>query len=567
MSTNNPWVGPLQRSYNSIKATLISKLKTNVPEITDYSEGNILIMIISIFAAIAEVIHYYIDNTAQETFFITARRYSSLQKHAKLVDYHIKAGIPSTVDLMLYREENKILNSDILIPVNTYFKSNDGKSWYSTKTILWPKNTYSIKVPVEQKSQASVNPINFGTITDPNIEIELGKLPTDQKYCEGTMSLTIGGDAWELVETFAYANANSKVFKVELNELNDPIILFGDGKYGIRPPIGSSITGNYYLTYGSLGNLPPNSFSSVPSNLLVIQNDLRVTNLLSSTGGSDYETFDMLKEHIPLSIKTLGVAITKDDYESLAKMVPGVNKAYVNYICGKYVEIYISPDNGGEASQALLDTVDRALSKSKVLTTILTIKPTKEHQIYLELDIHGKRSFNKSDISNQVTMALLNQYSNQASDINKTIRLSDIYALVDNLTLVDFLKIKNLYFIPIPIPENLNQPTLQISNYNQEYFKQGVTSETLQIKIISATNFEIQTNTGLTYTGTYGQALTITSLNCKFNITIGNEGMSYNIGDIYKINIQPMNDDLVPIDYTIPILSLQNIKLNIYESI
>lgn len=304
MSTSNPWLNPLQRSYNSIKATLISKLKAKIPEITDYSEGNILVIILSVFSAIAEVLHYYIDSTAQESFFITARRYSSLYKHAKLVDYHIKSGIPATVDLMLYREGNKMLTTDIVIPVNTVFKSSDGKQWLTTKTISWPKNSYSIKVPVEQKNIISTNLIDFGMVTDSNIQIELGKLPTNQKYVEGSMVLTIGNDTWNIVETFAYSNSNSKVFKVEVDEVNEPIIIFGNGKYGMKPPIGSNVYGRYYVTFGSLGNIGPNTFNTVPQDLLNIQNDLKVTNIVSASGGSDYENFNMLKDHIPLSIKT-----------------------------------------------------------------------------------------------------------------------------------------------------------------------------------------------------------------------------------------------------------------------
>ena len=58
MSTSNNWLNPYQRSFNNIKAKLISELRLQIPEITDYSEGNIFVIIISIFAAIAEVIHY-----------------------------------------------------------------------------------------------------------------------------------------------------------------------------------------------------------------------------------------------------------------------------------------------------------------------------------------------------------------------------------------------------------------------------------------------------------------------------------------------------------------------------
>lgn len=71
MSTSNPWLTPFQRSYNDIKAKLIQSLNERVPEITDMSEGNIFILTLSIFAGIAEVIHYYIDGMAREAFLKT----------------------------------------------------------------------------------------------------------------------------------------------------------------------------------------------------------------------------------------------------------------------------------------------------------------------------------------------------------------------------------------------------------------------------------------------------------------------------------------------------------------
>lgn len=48
MSTSNNWLNPYQRSFNDIKAKLISELRLQIPEITDYSEGNIFVIIISI---------------------------------------------------------------------------------------------------------------------------------------------------------------------------------------------------------------------------------------------------------------------------------------------------------------------------------------------------------------------------------------------------------------------------------------------------------------------------------------------------------------------------------------
>ena len=181
MSVSNEWLTPLQRSYQQIKEKLISNLKLKIPEITDFSEGNIFIILISIFAAIAEVLHYYIDNMGQETFFTTARRYSSLLKHAKLVDYHVKAATAARVDVNITKADGTPIASDLQIPVNTKFTAADGTPFLSTKTVIWEKDTYGINVPLAQKELK--DNINFGVVTSPDMIITLGDLGSGNWDC------------------------------------------------------------------------------------------------------------------------------------------------------------------------------------------------------------------------------------------------------------------------------------------------------------------------------------------------------------------------------------------------
>ena len=423
MSTSNPWLTPFQRSYNDIKAKLIQSLNERVPEITDMSEGNIFILTLSIFAGIAEVIHYYIDGMAREAFLPTCRRYSSLYKHAKLVDYHIKSAIPSSVDLTVYMQDGTSFPVDINVPQNTVFNSKDGKPWITTRNVTIEKGTYTYKVPVAQKE--AVAEVELGTYTSHDIIITLGDLPADRKYVEGSMVLTIDGEAWTLVDTFAYSGPGDRVYKVELDSTLQPYLVFGDGQFGRKPTIGSQIKGQYYLTYGSSGNIPSNQFDKVPEVMSDVTSGLSITNTIAATGGSDYEDFDTLKEHIPLSIKTLGVAITKEDYEAIAMLIDGVDKAYCNYICGKYVEVYITPDGGSEASTELINNVKQRMESSKVLTTRVSVYSTHAAKIYLSATITGKKSFKSIDISNQVKKALLDAYNYQSSGINKSVRQSD----------------------------------------------------------------------------------------------------------------------------------------------
>lgn len=582
MSTSNNWLNPYQRSFNDIKAKLISELRLQIPEITDYSEGNIFVIIISIFAAIAEVIHYYIDNMAREAFLPTARRYSSLYKHAKLVDYHIKSAIPATVDVTLYKNDNTPIGQDITIPVGTEFTSTDGKTWISTKTVTWYTDTYYVTVPLIQKKSVGVpDRIQVGNIISPDSIIYITDIPSDQKYAEGSMNLYINDEPWILVDTFAYSTARDKVYKVEVDEQLRPYIKFGDGQFGMKPEYNATIEISYSITFGSSGNIAVNSFTTVPQNIQIIDNKITINNVIPATGGTDYETFDMLKDHIPLSIKTLGVAITKEDFEAIAKMVGGVDKAYVNYVCGKYVEVYITPDGGGEASSALLDSVEKALSKNKVITTSISVFSTHTSQVFLDITITGKKSFKANNISDQVKKALVSAYDYNNSDINKPVRLSDIYALVDNQSMVDYLTINKLYQLPYPVPQEADSLPLNIT-----YFVQNINPVDMGDQYWVVVNRDFGGNhydvliqkfygessdNRLLGMGSYGEVINVLDIETQtkiiFQITVDkpSENLDYGEGDRYELTLLPMNQDLYPLSYQIPIIESQNITLSINE--
>lgn len=569
MSINNPWVTPLQRSYDSIKAKLIASLRERIPEMNDFTEGNIFVILLSIYAAVAEVLHYYIDNMAREAFLPTARRYSSVYNHAKLVDYHIKCAVPSTVDILLYLDNPA--ESDIAIPIST-FTSTDGKPWQSTKEVVLVKGSYSVKIPLRQIENRTIQQTISYTSSNPRFILGI---PNDgRKYAEGSMSLKIGQDSWILVDTFAYSGPNDRVFKVEPDENLYPTIIFGDNKFGKVPNASSTMVASFNVTYGKQGNVPSGSFTSVPSNISKIDSRLKISSPYAANGGSDYEDFESLKSHIPLSIKSLGVAITKDDYESLAKLVPGVNKAYVNYRCGKYIEIYITPDNPnidpndngwGQASEALIDTVESRLNKSKVITTNILVGSTHAARIYIDAEITGKKSYNSTDIINQVKSAILEAYNYNTSDINKPIRLSDLYSLIDNLSTVDYLKIHKLYILPYPRPKTSNQPELEISSYTQHSFKSNTSSyEELEILFVGPQNYQVRSSNIVGFiSGIVGENLRVDTKASSFNITIGGSGYQY--GYSYSLYVQDMNSDIVPHNYNIPIFLNNTINLTIHE--
>lgn len=558
MGITNKWLNPYQRSYQQIKAKLVESLmglkdKDGQKLITDYSEGNILIIILSLFAAIAEVLHYYVDNMARETFLSTARRYDSVVKHGALVDYHARAAIAATVDVILSRSiTGNSIGAKLTIPQGTLFTDQSGNSWLSARDVTWYSNVTTCKVPIIQHEKYTTSALNNMVIpTGDRVQLNLGTLPNGKYYEHGSMSLRIGGESWVLVETFAKSKPTDKHFMVSVDESLNPYIMFGDGTFGKKPAAGAKITNVvFYLTNGSQGNVKSNTITSVPSVISSSITDATVSNAYDAGGGSNYENFTMLKEHIPLSVKTLGVAITKEDFESLAMLVDGVNKAKADYECGRKLTVYISPDGGAVASSELISRVYNLLSQRAPMTTWLKVKSAGKVQIILEMDVTGKKSYKTAEIQTQILTALYNAYSPEQAEIGGSVRISDIYALIDNLSTIDYLHLTKFYIKPWPTTIYGNKE-LALGQFK---LNKATGSMTYFITFNSSTTFTVRSvSNGYVATGSVGSSLQVVDKANGFDFSLDIQNNSYQSGYRYSITVSEPNHDYEDPGFNLPV--------------
>lgn len=558
MGITNKWLNPYQRSYQQIKAKLVESLMgLKDPQgqklITDYSEGNILIIILSLFAAIAEVLHYYVDNMARETFLPTARRYDSVVKHGALVDYHARAAIAATVDVILSRSiTGNSIGAKLTIPQGTLFTDSSGNSWLSARDVTWYSNVTTCKVPIIQHERYTASALNNMVIpTGDRVILNLGTLPNGKYYEQGSMSLQIGGETWVLVDTFAKSKPTDKHFMVSVDESLSPYIMFGDGTFGKKPAAGAKITNVvFYLTNGTQGNVKSNTITSVPSVISSSITDATVSNAYDAGGGSNYENFTMLKEHIPLSVKTLGVAITKEDFESLAMLVDGVNKAKADYECGRKLTVYISPDGGAVASSELINRVYNLLSQRAPMTTWLKVKSAGKVQIILEMDVTGKKSYKTAEIQTQILTALYNAYSPEQAQIGGSVRLSDIYALIDNLSTVDYLHLTKFYIKPWPTTIYGNKEL----NLGQFKLNKAKGSMTYYITFNSSTTFTVRSvSNGYVTTGSVGSSIQIIDKANGFDFSLDIQNNNYQSGYRYSITVSEPNHDYEDPGFNLPV--------------
>lgn len=457
----NPWVRSYQRSYQSIKAQLLEDL-ANIKDdngnqlITDLSDGNILVIILSMFAAIAETLHFYIDNAAQESFLSTARKYDSVVKLGRLVDYHPKAATAARVDVRLNR--NSSATGDVVtIPKGTEFQDTAGNTWLSTKPVTLGAYVDHVNIPLIQHSFYNLDKLeglslSIDTADDTksvsSIMISLGSIEGGL-YEQGTLQLEIDGKPWVEVTSFAYSKEGDRHFMVETDDDGIPYIIFSN--YVSSASIGERITkASCYITQGSSGNVAANSITNVPSIISSILELATIFNIEAAGGGTNYEDIQTLKQNIPLSIRTTGVAITKQDFIDRALLVSGVREVALEYECGKKMTLYVAAANGLIAAEDILESVRNQLKPSLPISTELTVKSVGKNLMVLDIEVIGKRGFTNDNINDEVMTALMTAYAPENSSIGSSVRISDIYALVDNCKSVDYLHLNKFYVTPWP---------------------------------------------------------------------------------------------------------------------
>ena len=545
----NKWVGYVDRSYQQIKDSLISNLKVNAPEVTDHSESNILIIIISMFSGIAEMLNYYIDNMAREAFIATARRFSSLVKLSRLLDYRVKAASPASVDITF--TFNTPTTGVGIIPIDTMVKTQNNTQFLSISNITVPLGTLSINGGFRQISK--INSRILGTTNGSlNQRFSLGL-----SYVHGSALIKVNNVAWYLVNSLGLSVATDKHFIVEIDTDGIAYVVFGDGINGAIPTSGYDVVADLQETLGELGNVDINTITTIGNTpILPGISSMSITNLNKATGGSGYEDVERIRISAPLSIRTLDRAVTEQDYVDIAKLAPGVGKAKVYFNCGKTVKIYIVPIGGGIAATPLLDSTRDFFEKRRMLTTFLEILPAGQTSIYIELEVTAKFREDVTATTNDIKNILLEYGSYIRQSINKSIRISDIIALVDGLNKVDFVKQKAIYSIPYAFPMghtnqlNWARKTNSGSTSKQKWSIQWTGSDFILYK-------------GNMYAATLLPSSTYSDGNMDITPALG----TYNLGDTWEFYSYPYNADIELDDFSIPFTQLSDLNILVIPQI
>lgn len=447
-SINNDWVGYLDRSYDQIKASLLARVKVSNPELTDHSSSNPFIILIEMFAGIAEMLGYYLDNVGQETYLATAQRRSSIIRHTRALDYRVLARNPERVDLEIIW--SFAVPSTFTLAAGLTIQSEDGVPYILLEDQQVLIGSTSSLIPITQV--VTVDQSSYA-VTDgsQNQKVSLGST-----YVDSTAQVFISSIEYTEQKTFAHSSATDKHFIVEVEEDGNAYLVFGDGLRGYIPPTSINIHALFKTSSGPDGKVGAGKFddstlvlNSVLPGILDVQS---ANSLLGSSGGTYYEEAERIRKNAIAGIRTLDRMVTRKDHQDIIEAVPGIAKAGIDFDCGKSIDIYVVPDGGGIASGGLLALAQATADEKKMVTSFPVVKAAGETKLVIWATVTARKRKSLIETKEQVEDALVEFGEIDNQEINGAIRLSDLQALIDNQLNVDFVDLTSLYTLPYARP-------------------------------------------------------------------------------------------------------------------
>ena len=400
----------------NISSLEFEDIKTSIKEYykkdtqwTDYNfEGSAISSYLNILAYNTHYMGYYIKMLLNEAFTDTSQTKEALISKAKQTGYIAKGKSSAYASLSVLVENVDPAIKFITIPAGTTFNTTsttENKNIFHTTidfTIKKVDGAFNIKNVIVQQGNVVKNTF---LIKDARQRIRLSDLNCDvnsiKLYVKSSENTKIRTQ-YNRVDDIIDIKPDSKVWYVVMSSSGLYDIYFGEDRFGYQPKIGEYIDVEFMSTKGASGNNVKN-FTIAPANStnptnIGYYNNIKVTTLEPSHGGTDAETIEDLRFSIPNHNRRQKRVVNENDYRSVllsefrdveSITVWGGEKSTERMYAKMFVSI--KPKNSDNLSETAKTIIRQNLVKRYGIigSNIIFIKP---EFINLDLTINVKMS-------------------------------------------------------------------------------------------------------------------------------------------------------------------------------
>ena len=253
---------------------------------------------------------------------------------------------------------------------------------------------------------------------------------------------------WKAVDDFCGSSQKSRHYV--LDEAAGEIS-FGDGIRGMIPPAGKN---NIKISYKSGGGIQGNvAAGEISAPKTPVAGVGRVMNHVAAEGGSDVETMEELFSRGPRSVRSLERAVSREDFEALAKASSSYVARAKSFVDGPRLKVIVIPkgeeDKPAPSSILKKDVGDYIIKRS--MSTVASynldiIEPTyKEIMVKAELilesvDLAGPLEKEVRDRLRRFFHPLTGGFDGAGWEFGRDVHISDVYAMLEGVKGVDHLE-------------------------------------------------------------------------------------------------------------------------------
>jgi uncharacterized phage protein gp47/JayE len=447
-STGNPVFDYSSRDFASVRADLIQRIPLFLPEWTNRGENDFGFVLIEMFAYVCDLLGYYEDRIAGESFIQTATQSVSIINLAAMLDYQAALSVGSVATLQITIASN--IFGPIDIPAGSQFSTQASPS---QKAIIF-ETTEDLIIAGQSAATPSVSGSVLATqgVTHDDEQVATADGTINQTYpllfnpvsANGfvvSVDLGLGPEVWNYSQSLINSGPFDHVFTNFVDPNGVFYIVFGDGVNGYVPPLGSPITCTYQTDVGQLGNV---GAGTIVQSVSAIVGVISVINPSSATGGADAESLVSIKQNAPASLKTLNRAVTVGDIQTLAIQVAGVQWASAQEVTYQLVNLFIAPFGGSAPSAILQAAVQNYVDPLTMANTTVTILPPTYVGIDITVNVVAYPNFGNTSVKLAVEAALAELLSLSNTGFGLRISVGLVYKTILDVPGVNYAIVSSM---------------------------------------------------------------------------------------------------------------------------
>jgi predicted phage baseplate assembly protein len=266
-----------------------------------------------------------------------------------------------------------------------------------------------------------------------------------------TLEVQIDGVRWTEQPSTYGTGPRDRVFATRDEPDGSVSVVFGDGLLGARQSSGSNnIRATYRKGIGAAGNVQAGQLSQALDRPLGLK---AVSNPLPATGGVDPEVKAHARASIPLPVRTLGRAVSLQDYADFALAYTGVAKASAQVLAlktGRTVVVTVADEDGQPPPERTVGRLAEEIRRQGDPNVRVTVLPCRSGSFRIALKVKVDPSRVSTDVLAAVEAALRAAYGRRSRALGAAVFRSAIVAAAAAVPGVVGLDLDRLYRTATP---------------------------------------------------------------------------------------------------------------------